>query len=107
MGDIASPTIRTFQVFPDLPASLEPVSELARNFWWMWHPDATEVFRRLDRKLWDEVNHNPVKLLGLVDQEKLAAAAEDEGYLAHVGRVYTAFKAHLSERGWFRKAHGD
>jgi glucan phosphorylase len=35
---------------------------MANNLWWVWHPDAAEMFRRLDRKLWDEVYHNPVKL---------------------------------------------
>ena len=59
------PTIRTFQVFPDVPAPLQPLLEMAQNLWWVWHPDAVELFRRLDRKLWDEVYHNPVKLLGI------------------------------------------
>ncbi len=71
----AVPTIRTFQVFPDLPASLEPLLELARNLWWVWNPDAVELFRRLDRKLWEDVYHNPVKMLGTIAQTKLAAAA--------------------------------
>ena len=61
MADFNSPTIRTFQVFPDLPAALQPLLELAHNLWWVWHPDGVELFRRLDRKLWDEVNHNPVR----------------------------------------------
>ena len=67
------PTIRTFQVFPDLPAELEPLLELARNLWWVWNPDAVELFRRLDRKLWEDVYHNPVKMLGSIAQSKLAA----------------------------------
>src|SRR5258706_4661173 len=105
MADLASPTIRTFQVFPDLPEPFKPLNELAHNIWWMWNPDGVELFRRLDRKLWDEVYHNPVKLLGAIDQEKLVAAAEDEGYLAHLSRVYMMFKSHLTEKGWYQKAH--
>ena len=67
MADATSPTIRTFQVFPDVPRRSQPLLELAHNLWWVWHPDAVELFRRLDRKLWDEVYHNPVKLLGAID----------------------------------------
>jgi len=37
---------------------------------WVWHPDAVELFRRLDRKLWEDVYHNPVKLLGVIAQSK-------------------------------------
>ena len=71
----AQPTIRTFQVFPDVPQPLAPLLEMAQNLWWVWHPDAVELFRRLDRKLWEEMYHNPVKLLGTIPQLKLAAAA--------------------------------
>src|SRR5579862_3560066 len=105
MSEFASPTVRTFQVFPDLPQSLQPLLELARNFWWVWNPDAVELFRRLDRDLWEQVYHNPVKMLGAIGQEKLAKAAEDEGYLAHLARVHTALKSHLGEKGWYKKAH--
>src|SRR3954447_8781678 len=107
MADTLAPTIRTFQVFPDLPEPLEPLLKLAHNLWWVWQPDAVELFRRLDRKLWDDVYHNPVKLLGTIEQEKLKAAAEDDGYLAHMARVHEAFKHHLNERGWFQEHYAD
>jgi hypothetical protein len=77
MPVIPTPNIRTFQVFPRVPEPLTPLLEMAHNLWWVWHPDAAEMFRRLDRKLWEEVYHNPVKLLGVIDQSKLAAAAAD------------------------------
>src|SRR5881394_867922 len=102
-----APTIRTFQVFPEVPPALQPLLEMSGNLWWVWHPDAVELFRRLDRKLWEDVYHNPVKLLGSISSEKLAAAAEDEGYLAHLKRVYEAFKQHLDQPGWFQETHPD
>ena len=107
MGDAVAPTIRTFQVFPDVPEPLAPLLELAHNLWWVWNPDAVELFRRLDRKLWEDVYHNPVKMLGVIPQSKLAAAAKDEGYLAHMRRVHEEFKDHLSRPGWFNQTHGD
>ena len=55
--------------------TFQKLRELAQNLWWSWQPDAVELFRRLDRRLWEEVYHNPVKLLGVIDQSKLAAAA--------------------------------
>lgn len=106
MSDGFAPTIRTFQVFPDIPPALEPLMEMANNFWWMWNPDAVELFRRLDRRLWEDVNHNPRKFLGTIPQARLAEAAEDDGYLAHLKRVYAAFKQHMTEPGWYDKTHG-
>ncbi len=105
MADLFTPNLKTFQVFPNVPASLLPLLEMANNLWWVWHPDAVELFRRLDRQLWHEVYHNPVKLLGAIDQKRLADVANDEGYLAHLDRVYAAFKQHLAETGWFGKTH--
>src|SRR5438132_6985158 len=110
MADAAvavAPTIRTFQVFPDVPAPLSHLVELANNLWWVWHPDAAELFRRLDRKLWEDVYHNPVKLLGMISQARLAKLSKDEGYLAHLRRVHESFRAHLAEQGWFQKTHPD
>src|SRR5271165_2201540 len=101
------PNVRTFQVFPDVPAPLQPLLEMAHNLWWVWQPDAVELFRRLDRKLWEDVYHNPVKMLGAIAQEKLGAAASDDGYLAHMQRVYIAFRAHMDAKGWFKGAHSD
>src|SRR3954469_18980664 len=102
-----APTIRTFQVFPDVPAPLQPLLEMAQNLWWVWHPDAADLFRRLERNLWEEVYHNPVKLLGTIPQSKLMAAAVDEGYLAHMNRVHAEFRKHLEEPGWYHDHHGD
>src|ERR1700722_1961317 len=100
-----TPNIKAFQVFPDVPEPLQPLLEMANNLWWVWHPDAAELFRRLDRNLWEEVNHNPVKLLGIIDQKRLSDAAANDGYMAQLNRVYEAFKRHLKELGWFGKAH--
>ena len=107
MANITTPTIRTFQVFPDVPESLQPLVELARNLWWVWHPDAVDLFRRLDRQLWEDVYHNPVRMLGQIDQAKLAAASKDQGYLAHMHRVHEALRLHLQDHGWFHNTHQD
>src|ERR1700729_2396108 len=101
MANDVAPSVRTFQVFPDIPKPLEPLAEMARNLWWVWHPDGVELFRRLDHKLWEDVYHNPVKLLGTIEQTKLAAASTDEGYLAHMNRVYALFKQDQGPAGWF------
>src|SRR4051812_23806636 len=106
MADLPIPKV-TYQVFPDVPTPLQNLMELANNFWWVWQPDAVELFRRLDRDLWHAVYHNPVKMLGTIKQSKLAAAARDDGYLAHLNRVYTHFRSHVDGKGWYATAHAD
>jgi starch phosphorylase len=107
MSEYAVPSVRTFQVFPDLPPALQPLLEMAKNFWWVWQPDAVEMFKRLDRQLWEDVYHNPIKLLGQIPQARLAEVATDNGLLAHIARVYALFRQHLKETGWYNNAHPD
>jgi starch phosphorylase len=92
--------IRTFTVVPSLPPELEPLREIAYNLWWSWDHEAIELFRRLDRSLWDTTNHNPVLMLGTIRQALLRAAAADRGFLAHMERVYDRFQHYLAQPTW-------
>lgn len=93
-------------VFPAIPQRIGRLSELAHNLWWTWHPTAQQLFRDLDPELWSRVNHNPVKLLRELDQERLNAAANDDGYLALYDSVIAAFDQYMAaEDTWFRRAH--
>jgi len=64
-----------------LPDRIERLNELSRDLWWTWNTGAREVFRRLDYPLWRRTDHNPVKMLGLMSDERLAEAAGDPAFL--------------------------
>lgn len=99
--------IRTFNVIPSLPAPLEPLGELAYNLRWAWNHDTLDLFRRLDNDLWEAVGHNPVLFLGRIDQESIEAASTDDGFLAHLARVYRDFDAYMAGTStWFQRTHG-
>ncbi len=83
-----------------------PLHELAFNMWWCWHGEAQDVFRRLDAGLWEDVYHNPVAMLGRLEQSRLAEAAGDEGFLAHLDRVTSQMHEYLREPGWWGHAYG-
>ncbi|HUN89321.1 MAG TPA: alpha-glucan family phosphorylase [Terriglobales bacterium] len=96
--------VQTFSVVPNLPPSIEALRELAFNLHWCWSHDCIELFRRLDRVLWDKVGHNPVLLLGSIEQEKLEAAACDDAFLGHLHRVTTNLESYVSdEHNWFKR----
>ncbi len=97
--------LKTFSVSPLLPSRLKVLQDLAHNIWWAWHPNAIDLFRRLDNELWEQLNHNPVALLGTIEQEKLKAASEDEGFLAHMQRVLDEFETYMTEPRWFQKTY--
>lgn len=100
--------IATVDVTPQLPERLERLIELAYNLRWSWDHDTINLFRRLDRELWEQTEHNPVLMLGIIQQEKLQAAAADEAFLAHLDRVCADFDAYMSAKNtWFKKNYGD
>ncbi|MCC7353158.1 MAG: alpha-glucan family phosphorylase [Anaerolineae bacterium] len=99
--------IHTFTVTPSLPGPLERLRDLAYNLRWAWNHETIELFRRLDSDLWESTGHNPVLMLGTIDQAQLEAAAADDGFLAHLARVSQEFNNYVaSESTWFRRTHG-
>lgn len=99
--------IRTFSVVPSLPRPIEGLRQIAFNLRWCWSHESIELFRRLDRELWETVGHNPVLLLGSIEQSKLEEAARDDAFLAHLNRVGTNLVTYLAaDSTWFRRTHG-
>jgi starch phosphorylase len=82
-----------------LPERLAGLGDLAFNLWWSWHPEARMLFKTLDRQLWKESVHNPVKLLKNLPKEILEAAASDPEYLRHYGAVLSRFRHYVNTRG--------
>lgn len=98
--------IRTFNVSAQLPPSLEPLRKLAYNLHWDWNVETKDLFRRLDRDLWESSRHNPVLLLSTISQARLAEVAEDEGFIAQMERASRQLDDYLKERTWYRKNRG-
>jgi starch phosphorylase len=96
----------TFRVIPSLPTKLERLRELAHNLWWTWNHEAIDLFRRLDRDLWESTCHNPVLILGTIRQERLEQAAEDDGFMSHLDRAYREFERYLKSKGtWYHRTY--
>jgi glycogen phosphorylase len=93
----------TYHVVPSLPKNLEKLREIAYNLYWSWNPDARELFRRLDRDLWVETNHNPVIMLGSMSQNRLEDISHDDGFRSHLHRVYNSLQDYLKEKTWYQR----
>jgi glycogen phosphorylase len=100
--------IGTFSVIPLLPPPIERLRNIAYNLRWAWTHDTIELFRRLDRDRWEFTGHNPVLMLGTIDQEKLDQASRDDAFLAHLDRVSQKFESYLESDGsWFQRLASD
>ncbi len=98
--------VHVFNVIPSLPPELEGLRQLAYNLRWAWNHDTIELFRRLDSDLWESTKHNPVLMLGTIDQAQLEAAAKDESFLAQLDRLVGELASYLSgESTWYRRTY--
>ena len=78
-----------------IPAELKKLEEMARNIWWAWNNEATDLFKDLDPVLWKEAGQNPVVLLERLSYEKLEALAADKTILKRMNDVYAKFRAYM------------
>jgi starch phosphorylase len=95
--------IQTFNVVPKLPPALEPLREIVYNLWWSWEPAARKLFRDLDHDLWNQTNHNPLRMLQLSRQSRLEEMAKDEEFLREVQAVHAQFKAYMARRDTYSR----
>ncbi|MDI2128258.1 alpha-glucan family phosphorylase [Yinghuangia seranimata] len=94
--------IRRFTVRTVLPAPLEPLGELAMNLRWSWHAETRDLFESIDPETWAAVGQDPVRLLGAVPTDKLAALAEDRRFLARLTVAAEDLNHYLTGARWYQ-----
>ena len=93
-----TPVWREINVKSRIPESLKMLEVMARNIWWAWNDEATEMFRELDPELWQVVGQNPVALLERLSYEKLEALSADSNVLKKINDIYNKFEAYMNEK---------
>ncbi len=89
-----------------LPRRIQRLGQLAYNLWWVWNPDGQLLYRQIDRRLWDQVDHNPVAFLRTVERSKLNAMTNDRYYLDLYDRVMQKFDQYVAGTdSWFAKTY--
>lgn len=91
-----TPIWKEFNVKSTLPKELECLDEIAHNLWWVWNYDAREMFRSLDKDLYEKVAHNPVQLLEQLSYERKEEIVKDTQIMADVNAVYKHFKEYMN-----------
>lgn len=83
--------------FQHVPSRLAGLGELASNLWWSWHPAARMLYKNLNRQVWKESTHNPVRVLRELPQEALSPFTSDSLYLGEYDAVLKQFREELAE----------
>ena len=93
------------EVWPNIPARLARLEELANNLWYSWDLPTRDLFSHINRNLWDTVGQNPKAFLRSVDEQCLIAASEDQVFLEHYNRTLAAFDSYHTKP--VRNKHAD
>ena len=80
----------------ELPGPIARLDEVAHNLWWSWSAEARQVFRSISVTLWRATDHNPVRMLRLVTQDRLEKLARDPNFLKRYAHLLKTFDSYLT-----------
>jgi glycogen phosphorylase len=79
----------------------ERLWSLARNLWWSWDHDTTNLFLDLDPARWERLNHNPIALLGEIPLARLEHRATELVLHSRINYAYRRLREYLEQdRTW-------
>ncbi len=99
--------IRRFSVRPVLPEPLRPLSDLARNLRWSWHPETRRLFRAVDLEGWQTSGEDPVRLLGCVPAHRLDELAVDRRFRRRLAAADAGLRDYLTQPRWYQRQAAD
>ncbi|MCZ2816613.1 alpha-glucan family phosphorylase [Modestobacter sp. VKM Ac-2984] len=99
--------LRRLTVRASLPEALMPLSQLVTNLRWSWHPETRDLFEALDPELWASCGGDPVKVLGEVSADRLAALADDPVFLEQLTTVAADLREYLDAPHWYQSLGTD
>lgn len=94
--------ILTHTVKPRLEGELAALDSIARNLWLSWNFDAVSLFIRIDPDAWNASGQNPVKMLGMVSQERFDQLAQDDSFIADLQDVKDRFERYKKGETWYK-----
>jgi len=83
----------------------EKIRELARNLWWSWQPEVTDIFREIDPARWSELVHNPVLLLEEYPEEALEKRATEAVLHTRINWAYRRLQEYLTSTETWGSTH--
>src|SRR5262245_24372051 len=94
-----------FEVVSELPPALQGLNRLAANYRWTWHHETRELFRSIDKELWDAVDRNPVQLISETSRERLDRLSGDAGFLSKLKNCVECLEEYLAAPTWFSNTY--
>ena len=98
--------LRRFTVRAALPPALQPLADLVMNLRWSWHPESLDLFAGVDPETWESCGHDPVRLLGQVSSERMAALSGDRRFLRRLQDAADDLNDYMTSPRWYQAHPG-
>ncbi|MFP4091035.1 MAG: alpha-glucan family phosphorylase [Cyclobacteriaceae bacterium] len=97
MTENNTPQWKRLYIQSKVPAELEGLEKMANNLWWSWNYDAANIFANIDPEKWEEVGHNPIALLDVLNYEEYQKMLDNPAFMKKLAEVYGRFDAYMKE----------
>ncbi len=97
----------THPIYNLLPAEIdgfETLAELALDLRWSWNHASDQVWRELDKELW-EFTHNPWVVLQTVSRDKIERVLANPDFRRNLDALVAAGRQASTSPAWFQKNH--
>lgn len=98
---------RSFEVVTALPQPLLPLKRLATNLLWTWDHEIRDLFRSIDKDLWNECEHNSILFLNRVPAARWEQLLADPLFVNRVKGCEEKLDKYLSAPTWFEQTYPD
>jgi phosphorylase/glycogen(starch) synthase len=80
-----------------LPENLRSIERIAKNLWWSWNYEGSEMFEMINKERWYELKFNPIALLESLSFNELQELSVNEKFVNKLIRVTAAFDAYMAK----------
>jgi phosphorylase/glycogen(starch) synthase len=80
-----------------IPENLTGIERIARNLWWCWHYEGTELFEMINKDRWYELKFNPIALLESLSYRELQELSHNEDFVKHLELVESRFDNYMAK----------
>ena len=90
----------------NIPEKYTKLVELSHNMWFSWNIEAVQLFKMIDEQKWNEVYHNPVRMLMEMDADRWSKLEADKGFNKLYKSVVSSWENYMTDEStWFKKTH--
>jgi len=91
------PDWRKVLILQRLPENLASLERLAKNLWWAWNYEGSELFEMINKARWQELKFNPIALIESLSFSELQDLSANEGFVEQLIRVTARFDNYMAK----------